>query len=195
MLFELVVVGRKGSRARAAVERLQHGRFHLQEAPRIQAAPQATDDTAAQAEDLPAMLVAHQVEVALALAQFDVLQPVELLRRRLQRLSQQRQRLHSDRRFAGAGTQRLARSADDIAGVQVAQQRRAGLAERLAPQQQLHAATIVADMDEGDAPHIAHDAHAPGDSDTGRRIGQGCSFGAGVAAPKGRRKGVDAPRP
>ncbi len=54
-------------------------------------------------EDLAHLGIDDQVEIALAVAGFDVGQPVPLLRQRQQRLGQQPQRVGAQREFAGLG--------------------------------------------------------------------------------------------
>ncbi len=74
ILVQLVVVGDEGLGRRAAVERLQDGRFHLDEAVVIQELAQRGDDPGALAEDLAHLGVDRQVGVALPVAGFRVRQ-------------------------------------------------------------------------------------------------------------------------
>ena len=86
---ERVVVGGERPRERAAVERLQHRRLDLEEAALVEPAPDGGDHLRAQDEQLARLLVRDQVELAVAVAGLDVLEPVVLLGRRAQRLGQQ----------------------------------------------------------------------------------------------------------
>ena len=68
VLVKLVVVGDEGLGCRAAVDRLQDGGFHFQEALTIQEIPQGADHRGALAEDLAHLGVDGQIGVALAVA-------------------------------------------------------------------------------------------------------------------------------
>ena len=87
---ERVVVGRERPRQRAAVERLEDRRLDLEEAALVEPAADGATTLRAQDEQLARLLVGDQVELAVAVAGLDVLEPVELLGRRAQRLGEQR---------------------------------------------------------------------------------------------------------
>src|SRR5215213_9457165 len=84
-------MGRERPRERAAVERLKDRGLDLYEAALVEPAARRRDDPRAKDEQLARRLVGDQVELSVAVARLDVLEPVELLRRRAQRLGQQRQ--------------------------------------------------------------------------------------------------------
>ena len=77
---EGVVVGGERPGERAAVERLEHRRLHLDEATGVEPAPDLRDRLGPLQEELAGLLVRHQVELAPAVAGLDVLEAVELLR-------------------------------------------------------------------------------------------------------------------
>ena len=88
---ELVVVGHERPRQRAAVERLEDRGLDLEEAALVEPARGSRATTLrAQDEELARLLVGEQVELAVAVAGLDVLEAVELLGRRAQRLGEQR---------------------------------------------------------------------------------------------------------
>ena len=89
ILVVAVVMGRERPRGRAAVQRLERRRLHLEEAAAIEAGAQRRDDAAAQQRRAPRLLVHQQVEVALAEARLDVGEPVPLLGQRTQALREQ----------------------------------------------------------------------------------------------------------
>ena len=87
---ERVVVGGERARQRAAVERLQDRGLDLDEALGVEPLADRGDRQAPLAEQLAGLGVGDQVELAVAVAQLDVLDPVELVGRRAQALRQQR---------------------------------------------------------------------------------------------------------
>ena len=87
---ERVVVGRERPRPGAAGERLQRRRFDLDEVAFGQPLADREDDLVARDEQLARVLVGEQVELAVAVAGAGVAEPVVLVRRRAQRLGQQR---------------------------------------------------------------------------------------------------------
>src|SRR5680860_1024231 len=115
-------MGDEGTRQGAAVERLQDRRLGLDEAVLVEPAAQLGDRLGADRKGPAALLVGEQVELALPVAGFDVLEAVELVRRRA---------LTGDRPLAPAGQepapaaprrQRRPLDADEVAEVEVDQQ-------------------------------------------------------------------------
>ena len=104
--------------------------------------------------------VGHQVEVALAVALLDVLQAVPLLGRRAQRLREDGQLAHFDRRLAGLRAEQVAGDAEEVAEVDLLEQRVRVGAERLLLEVGLDAAAAVPQVDEGCLAHAAqrHDS-------------------------------------
>ena len=100
---ERVVVGRERARAGAAGERLQRRRFDLDEVAFVQPLADREDDLVARDEQLARVLVGEQVELAVAIARAGVAEAVVLVRRRAQRLGQQRALARPRARAARAG--------------------------------------------------------------------------------------------
>ncbi len=100
---EGVVVGDEGAGGGAAGRGLEDGRLDLQEAALVQEAADGGDDAAAQAEEVSHLGVGDEVEVALAVADLDVLQAVPLLGRRAEGLGENGVAVGLDRGLAGAG--------------------------------------------------------------------------------------------
>ena len=115
---ERVVVGGERPRQRAAVERLQHRRLDLQEAALVEPAAHRRDHLRAQDEQLARLLVGDQVELAAAVAGLGVLEPVELVRRRRERLGQQLPAGGRQRQLAAAALEGGAVDPDDVAEVE-----------------------------------------------------------------------------
>ncbi len=84
------MVGGERPGRRAAVERLEHRRLDLDEPRVVEEPPHRGDDPRAGDEQLAGLVAGDQVELAVAEAGLDVGQAVVLLRRRPQRLGQQR---------------------------------------------------------------------------------------------------------
>ena len=79
VLFELVVIGYKRPRLRAAVERLQDGGFHLKETDFIQVATDGADDARPRDKGLAHLRIGQQVHVTLAKAGLDIAQAMPLI--------------------------------------------------------------------------------------------------------------------
>ena len=78
----------------------------------------AASDPAARAEDAAHVRVDDQVDVALAVAQLDVLEAVPLLGQRAERLGEQPELGRRERELAGPRPERLPADADDVAEVE-----------------------------------------------------------------------------
>ena len=156
-----VVVGHERARRGAAGEVVHHRGLDLEEAARVEPAPDRGDDARALDEDLARFGRHHQVDVALAVALLHVGQAMPLVGQRAQRLGQQAQALDLDRQLAGAGAHQGALGADDVAHVP-ALERLVAVAQRLGLQEQLDAAADVLDLRERGLAHQALGEHAPG---------------------------------
>ncbi len=86
-------------------------------AARVEEAPDRAHDRAALAEDLAHVGVHHQVDVALAVADLDVLQAVPLLGQRARRFGQHDRLVGQDRQLAGACEHRAADRAHEVAAL------------------------------------------------------------------------------
>ena len=127
---------------------------------RVQEAADVADELAADLE-VAAALVAHdEVHVALAVLELDVGHAVELLRQGAQALGEQRHALDMDADLAGLGLEHIARDADDVADVVLAEVRELLLADGVGADVELNLALVVLDVAEDGLAHAAlgHDA-------------------------------------
>jgi hypothetical protein len=115
---ERVVVGHERPRQRPAVERLQNRRLDLEEAALVEPVPDRPHDLRAQDEQLAGLVVGDQVELAVAVARLDVLEPVVLLRDVAQRLGEQLPAGHEQAELTAARLERRAVDADQVADVE-----------------------------------------------------------------------------
>ena len=160
---ERVVVGDEWPGERAPVERLEHGRLHLHEAARVEPAAHRGDRPGPGEEELAGLLVRHQVELAAAVAGLDVLEAVELLRRRAQGLREQLPGLGPDRELAAPGCEHGPLDADDVPDVQ-REQALVGIAELIDARLDLDLAGAVAQVEEGGLAVLALRDEAAGDA-------------------------------
>ena len=127
--IERVVVRHERPRRRAAEDRVHHRRLDLEEAARVEEAPDRAHDRGALAEDLAHVGVHHQVDVALAVADLDVLQAVPLLGQRARRLGQDDRLVGQDRQLAGAREHGAADRAHEVAALDLLPQLVGGVAD------------------------------------------------------------------
>ncbi len=130
---ELVVVRDERLREAAPVERLQDRRLDLDEAVRVEPAADCGDHARANHRLGARLLVHEQIEVALAVAELDVRDPVERVRERAPVLSEQDQLVDGDGRLAAAGFGGRADDSNDVAEVDVDVTRARRVAEQLDP--------------------------------------------------------------
>ena len=147
---ERVVVGDEGTRRGAAGQPLQDRRFQLDPAALVHVVADRAGQLGALLEDLPRVLVRHQVELALAVAHLRVGDAVEEVGRVAQRLRQQRALAHADRQLAAFGHVEVALDADHVADVELFDPLEGLLAERVAAGVGLDRAGDVADVEEDD---------------------------------------------
>ena len=102
-MVERVVVRGERARAGAAGERLQRRRFNLDEVAFVQPLADLEHDLVAFDEEVARIVVGEQVELAVAVARACVAEPVVLVRRRAQRLGQQRALADSERELPALG--------------------------------------------------------------------------------------------
>ena len=100
---EGVHVGHERPCRRAPRQGLEHRRLDLEVAPRVEEGPQAAHDARAEAEDLEGLGVGPHVDVALAVAELDVLEARVLLGRGHKALGRGTDGRGPDRQFAGLG--------------------------------------------------------------------------------------------
>ena len=118
------MVGFERARRGAAGEPLQDRRFQLDVAVLVHVVADRRQHLGAQHEDLAGVLVRHQVELPLAVADLGVGDPVEEVGRVAQRLGEQRALAHLDRQLPAFGHVEVALDADDVADVEVLDPRR-----------------------------------------------------------------------
>jgi len=121
--IERVVMRDEGTRRRAAVDRLQHRRFHLDEAAGFQLPADGRNDFRARDENVAHFGVGDQIEIALAVARLDVFETVKFFRHREQRLRQELQPFHMQAQFTGTRAEEITFRADDVAEIEQAEQR------------------------------------------------------------------------
>ena len=175
ILVERVPVRHERLGERAAVARLQDGRLDLDEAPLVEDPPDRRDRARADERVLARLVVHQQVEVALAVAQLDVGQPVERVGERRADAREQLERVDEERRLAAARLRGRSRRADDVAEVDV------DLARDLGGAHQLDAAAAVDEVEEDELPHVAARHHASGEAALrlgGRAVGERLRVGA-----------------
>ena len=159
--IQRVVVRDEGARSSTTVERLKHRRLDLNEVRVIERAPNARDHLGARHEAIARLGVGHQIEVALAMPNFNVLQSMvtvgewQAARRELDPLGD------LDAQFASACSCRDADNAN-----QVADRDRANLLERLLTEllkvgQQLDTTRHVLEVDKRHAALATTAKHAP----------------------------------
>ena len=129
--IERVVVRDERPRRRAAVQRLHHRRLDFDEAARLELPPQRRDDPRARHEHLAHFGIRDQIEIALAVARLDVLQPVPLLGHGEQRLREELELLRVHAQLAGARAEQVAFHADDVADIDQLEQLVIALADRV----------------------------------------------------------------
>src|ERR1035437_1171945 len=162
-----VPVGDERLGVRTAGNRLQDRGLDLEESASVKAAAQRADHRRPGREVTSLRGAAEQVEVALAVARLLVLQPVELLGRRLQRLDQQHQLVSDHRRLATPGAHHAPAHTDDVAEVKEPDHREEPVAETVVLQPQLEALVLRLDVNEATPPlqPVLHDS--PGDAHLG----------------------------
>lgn len=114
----IVVRDERASRS-AAGDRREHRRLDLEVIARIEVRADGLDDLRALAEGLADLRVHDEVKVALAVADVDILQAVELLRQRAQGFREQVKVLDADRHLAAMRLEDDAADADDVADVEL----------------------------------------------------------------------------
>ena len=166
--IERVVVRDERARRRAAVERLQHGRFDLEKARVVEASANACHHAGARDEALARRRVRHQIEVALAVSDLDVLQAMVAIRKR-QAAGRELDPLgHLDAQLASTRAAGDAGDADQIANRHGAHLLEDVLTEPLEVGEELHPAGHVLEVDEGHAALTTAGEHAPSDAPLAR---------------------------
>ena len=127
--IERPVVGDERPGRRAGGQRLQHRRLHFEEPVVVEVGPERPDGRRPPLEDPAGRGVRGQVEVALAVAEVPVGEPVPLLRERQQRLRQQGQRVRANGELPGPRPEDRALHPDPVAEVEQPGEAEPGLLE------------------------------------------------------------------
>jgi hypothetical protein len=167
--IQRVVMRDEGTRRRAAIERLHHGRFHFHESMAFELAAKRSDNAAAREEDFAHFGVRDQIQVALAVARFHVFQAMPFLGHGEQRLREVLQMFDVHAQFAGAGAEQVAFHADDVAQIDQLVDGEIALGKGVLLDVDLQALAILRQMREPGLAHAAQGLHAPGDAHAHRR--------------------------
>ncbi len=141
------------------------------------------------------LVIGHQVQIALAIANLGVGQPVPLLRRRAQRFGENHETGQPQADFARLGGEQGPARADEIRQVKTPEHVELFVAEHVFLGINLDAPALVLDVDEHAFAHIAMRGDAPGERDFAALDVIGPRLGAGLGGLKFIREGVDAARP
>ncbi len=114
VLVKKVMVGCERTGVGSAVDWLEDRGFELEKTVVVKVPADEGNDPAPLPEGLPALLVDNQVYVPLAVALFDIREPVELLRQGTDGLAQEREGIHPDRYLPEFCPEHVARYPDDI---------------------------------------------------------------------------------
>jgi hypothetical protein len=169
---ERIVVRRERSRGGTAVERLQHRRLHLEKVALEQELAHRLDQPRALDEHLAHLGVHHRVDVALAVADLLVGQPVPLVGKRADGLGEHLERREPDGELLGARAEQRSGYPDDIAHFHQLEDAVALLAQIVAPHVELYAPGRVLDVTEERLAVPAQLHHAPRQRDGRARLGQ-----------------------
>ena len=167
---ERVVMRHERPRQRAAGDRLHHRRLDLEKAARDEKLANRGDRPAADLEHAAHVGIDDEIEIALAVADLDVLQTVPLLRQRNEALRQKLEPRRPDRQLVGLGAEQMAGDADVIAVVEQLRQAKSRSRQRVLPDVDLNAAAAVGEHEEARLAEAADaDDAAGGDGLDARR--------------------------
>ena len=158
---QLVVMGHERAGERAPVPRLQDRRLDFDEPPLVERAADRRDDLRAREERLARLVVHQQVEVAPAVAQLDVGQPVERVGQRLRVAGQDVDARGQHGRLAASRFRGPTHDADDVSEMDVELTRDRDVADHL---------DASGTVDEIEEDKLAHSA--PGHRATGEPTGR-----------------------
>ncbi len=162
-----VVVRLERSGRRAAGDGLHHGRLDFDKPAILEEAADFADDGDALVEDGARILVRDEVEVALAVFDLGVLHAMPLVGQRAERLREHGEIFHADRGLAGARDERLALDANEVAKVEVLEDRERLVADLLRVNENLDAPRRVGHVEELALAHVAVRGNAAGHAERG----------------------------
>ena len=116
--IQRVVMRFEGFRKRAARDRMQDGRFDFEVVPVVEKSSELADDDAALDEYLTHLTIHDQVDVALPIADFDVLQPVPFFRQRQETFRQIYQLIRQDGQLSSLRAEQPSFDSDEIPDVE-----------------------------------------------------------------------------
>src|SRR5262249_51093007 len=163
--IERVVVGDEGARGGAAIDRLHHRRFDLDEALRFELTAQGGDDPRSGDKYFARLGVGNKIEVTLAIADFYVLEAMPLLGHGEQRLGEELELLGVDRKLARAGAEEVSFNADDVADVEELEELKIALGDGVFLDVNLHPLAGLLKVHEARLAHGTARHHATGDAD------------------------------
>ncbi len=183
-----VVVGEEGLGVGPSGERLQHRRLDLDEAERVEDAPQVAHGRGARKERLARALVRPQVDLPLAVAELGVLHPPPLVTETDLARGEQHPARDEHRELAAAGAHDFAVCADPVAEVEAGE----GVELLGSPLlgEELDGTGPVAQLREGEAPLRAAQHDPAGDA----RLLAGGFTGGEVLVPGSEAPCGDGPR-
>ena len=115
--IERIMMGDKRTRGSAAGDHLHHRGFHFHKAARNHELTHGGEDLRTHLEGVARLFVGNQIQIALTIARFLILQAVKLVRQRAQCLGQQAQLGTVNGEFAGLGFKQLTAGGDDVAEI------------------------------------------------------------------------------
>src|SRR5580700_488819 len=169
-----IPVGLEGERVTAAGYRLQDGRLDLEEASLVERRSQRANQPCTGGE-VPALRgAAEQVEVALPVTSLLVLESMEFLGRRVQRLDQRRDRIDENTRLTALGASHRSGDPDDVAEVEQTDHR-VRTSRAIGTEPRLQATGLILDVRERHTAEIAqlHDPTGHADTRTVRSVDVG----------------------
>ena len=159
------MVGLEGPRHSSAGNGLHHRRFHFDKIMFIQVTPHGGNCAAAHDEDLLNLIaVGNEIEIALALADLPVFQPVILLRQRSQSLGYQAILSDVQRTFTRAGHKEKSAHLHKITQVKQLEPTIGIFAQVVDAKVDLNAAGAIFNLEKGGLAHFAHKKNATGES-------------------------------
>ena len=181
---ERVVVRAERPRHRAAGDRLHHRRLDFEIAAGVEELAQRREHPAAHLKHFARFRIDDQIEVALAIADFDVGQPVPLLGQRQMALGEKLQARRPDGQLVGARAEQMPFDADEVAEIEQTEHVEIALRQRVLLDVDLDARSAVR---EHQKIRLAEAADAENTAARGRRR---CAWlrARGRSSRRGRRR-------
>ena len=180
--IQCVVVRHERPGGRTAGDRVHHRRLDFEVSPFVEEAAHGRHEPGPGAKHLARLLVHHEIQVSLPIAEFPVGEAVVFVRQGLKRLDEQPDLAGMDGEFAGIGFHQGAADSGNVAEVPEVPEVRIGVLADVVP------ADIALDPSawvfQGDETRFAHDAtqhHAPGHGGRDPGLGKGFLGHASVA--------------